>query len=179
MPGLQSSTPAQARDVSSRELDLISAAQRGDVSAFNQLVRTHQELAYQFAFYVLDDAHAAERATACAFETMYRQIKHWKGEAFRISLLRTVIEQCKHAARFRNRAKSAPAESLVELGLATLAPNERVMCVLADVLGLADGEIAQITNAPLSTVRAQRSHARRQIRDVLQIHGAAREPTPA
>lgn len=176
MFGLQSSAPARAHDVSPRELDLISAARRGDVSAFNQLVRTHQELAYRFACCLLGDVNAAERVTACVFETMYRQIKRWNGEAFKIWLLRTVIQQCKDAATRHRHTPSTAAQSPVELGLATLPPDERAMCVLSDVLGFADDEIAQITGTTLSTVRATRSHARRQLRDVLQIHGAAREP---
>lgn len=169
MLGLQTTPRRQARDLSPRELDLISAAQRGDISAFNQLVRSYQELAYRLAFHVLEDAHAAEDATGRAFESAYRQIRHWNGDAFKIWLLRIVISECKRAASGRKRARDVFAPSPIEIGLAILSPEERVICVLADVLGLNEGDVAQITNAAVSTIRATRSRARRQIRDVLEI----------
>lgn len=177
MPGSQSAPNVRARDLSARELDLISGAQRGDISAFNQLVRAHQEIAYRFAFHVLDDANAAERVTQSAFELLYRQIKHWNGDAFKVWLLRTLVQQCKRAAGVRLQTRAAFGQSPVEMGLAMLSTDERIVCVLADVLGLNEDEIEGITSTPLSALRATRSRARRQIRDMLLIHGAAaREP---
>lgn len=156
-------------NVPARELDLISAAQRGDISAFNQLVRAYQETAYRLAFYVLDHAAAAEQATQSAFETAYRTIKQWKGQELKLWLLRIVVEQCKRVARFRGAHENGYAHSPLEMGLAVLAPDERVICVLSDMLGLNDGEIAQITGANLNEIRGKRSRARLQIRNVLQL----------
>src|SRR5215203_311680 len=90
---------SEATNVPARELDLISAAQRGDISAFNQLVRAYQEPVYRLAFHVLDDAAAAEQATQNAFESAYRTIKHWKGEELKLWLLRIAVLQCKHRKR--------------------------------------------------------------------------------
>lgn len=172
MLGLQTNPHPNTRDLSPRELDLISAARRGDLSAFNQLVRTYQELAYCLAFHILDDANAAEDATQRAFESAYRQIGQWNGEPFKNWMLRLVIQQCKRT-RAGKHTGNAPAQSPVEMGLAILSPEERMICVLADVLGLHEDEVAQITNAAVQTIRAIRSRARQQIRDVLQINSAA------
>ncbi len=155
-------------NTSSKELDLITAAQRGDLSAFNQLVRAHQELAYRFAFHVSENAPAAERATKNAFESAYRHIRRWKGEPFRVWLLRLVLRECKRM-RIRTHAANVLAPTPLEIGLAILNWDERVICVLADVLGLTDDEISDITDAPENHIRAKRSRARKQIRDVLQL----------
>ena len=166
-------------NTSPKELDLISAAQRGDISAFNQLVRAHQDIAYRFAFHVLDDANAAEVATQRVFERAYQHIRNWRGETFRVWLLRLLIQQCKQF-RVRTHAAHSFASLPLEIGLAALNWDERVICVLADVLSLDDNDISEITNASVNSVRAARSRARRQIRDVLQIHSAAvRDPVLA
>ncbi len=166
----------RSHTASPKELDLITAAQRGDISAFNQLVRAHQDIAYRFAFHVLENASAAERATQNAFESAYRQIRRWKGETFRVWLLRLVMQECRQL-RPRTHTAHSFASLPIEIGLAALNWDERIICILADVLGLDDNDISEITNASVNSVRAARSRARRQIRDVLQIHSAAvRDP---
>ncbi len=172
------SPPPRPTSFSARELDLVTAAQRGDISAFNQLVRAHQEIAYRFAFHVLDDADAAERLTQEAFHLAYQQIRRWQGQSFKIWLLKILAQQCRRAARGGSPGRASNAQSPVEIGLAVLTPDERIICVLGDVLGLSADDIATITNVPLSAVRAARNRARRQIRDVLQIQRlAAQEHT--
>ena len=166
----------QATNVPPRELDLISAAQRGDVSAFNQLVRAYQEPVYRLAFHVLDDIAAAEHATKSAFEMAYSNIKHWKGEELKSWLLRLAVQQCKRSmrtVRFRASHPSGYAHTPLEMGLAVLTPDERVICVLADVIGLSDREISYITNADVTSIRNKRSRARLQIRDVMQFAATA------
>ena len=46
------------------ELSLIAAAQRGDVTAFNQLVQIFQGVVYNVAYRVLHDQDAAANANA-------------------------------------------------------------------------------------------------------------------
>ena len=45
------------------ELDMIAAAQKGDVPSFNQLVRAFQSIVYHTAYRVLGDGDAASDAT--------------------------------------------------------------------------------------------------------------------
>ncbi|MCC7163357.1 MAG: sigma-70 family RNA polymerase sigma factor [Anaerolineae bacterium] len=163
-------------NVPARELDLISAAQRGDISAFNQLVRAYQEPVYRLAFHVLDDSGAAEQATQTTFETAYRTIKRWKGEPIKVWLLRNVIRQCKRldrAVRFRAPHSGAVVHSPIEMGLAVLTPDERIICVLADIMGLNEQEISRITDMDTANIRSKRHRARLEIRNVLQFAGTA------
>lgn len=162
----------QATNVPARELDLIAAAQRGDVSAFNQMVRLYQEPVYRLAFHVLDDVTAAEQVTQSAFETAYRTIKHWKGEKPQVWLLRIAVQRIKQRrghVRFHAPPTGGYTHTPIEMGLAVLAPDERIICVLADILGLDDHDISVITNADAASIRSKRSRARLQIRHVLQF----------
>jgi DNA-directed RNA polymerase specialized sigma24 family protein len=172
----QPRTPTR-RNIPAYELDLIAAAQRGDISAFNQLVRAHQDLAYRLAFHLLDDASRAELVTQRTFESAYSRIRHLSGEEFRIWVLRIVVSECSHAFRRspNGRAQGTLTATFlpIEMGLAALNWNERVICVLADVLSLQDEDIVRITKGSLGSIRATRGRARRQIRDVLKITGAA------
>jgi RNA polymerase sigma-70 factor (ECF subfamily) len=150
-------------------LDLISASQRGDISAFNQLVRAYQEPAYRLAFHLLDEGEAADKATRGAFESAYRSIRQWKGQKLKLWLLGIVVEKCKRTMQFHSPKRGAISSSPVEMGLASLAPDDRLVCVLGDVMGLTDDDIAQIARMSNDVIRTRRSRARLQIRDVLQI----------
>lgn len=61
--------------------------------------------------------------------------------------------------------------------MAILNWDERATCVLADVMGLHEDEIARIRNVSIDSIRATKSRARRQLRDVLQLQRAAPRQT--
>ena len=56
------------------EQALISAAEAGDLDAFNQLVLSLQDLAFNLAYRILSDDDAAEDATQSAFISAYRHL---------------------------------------------------------------------------------------------------------
>jgi RNA polymerase sigma-70 factor (ECF subfamily) len=58
---------------------LIRRAQRGDLDAFNSLVRAYQDAVYTLAYRIMGDAAGASDATQEAFITAYRQIKTFRG----------------------------------------------------------------------------------------------------
>jgi RNA polymerase sigma-70 factor, ECF subfamily len=96
-----------------READLIMRSQRGDVSAFDALVRTHYNLAYNAAYRLLGDADAASDATQAAFVRAYRSIRSFRlNAAFSTWLYRIVTNVCLDHLRQRERQ----AQSLTLLG---------------------------------------------------------------
>jgi RNA polymerase sigma-70 factor (ECF subfamily) len=64
------------------EEQLIQAAQKGDLDAFNRLVVSYQGLAYNVAFRLLSDPASAEDATQDAFISAYRKIRSYRGGSF-------------------------------------------------------------------------------------------------
>lgn len=98
------------------EAELIRLAQRGDVSAFNELVLRHQALAYNVAYRVMGDEAAAADATQEAFISAYTHIKDFRGGSFKSWLLRTVTNACYDALRYGKRRPATSLEGLSEGG---------------------------------------------------------------
>ncbi len=95
---------------------LVSAAQSGDLNAFNQLVLTYQEVAFNVAYRILLDDAAADDATQNAFLQAYRKIDSYRGGSFRAWLLRIVTNACYDELRRRKRRPTTPLEPLDDSG---------------------------------------------------------------
>lgn len=95
------------------ELAMIAEAQRGDVPAFNQLVRAYQSLVYHTAYRVLGDGDAAADATQDAFVNAYKNIKSFRGGSFKAWLLRIVTNTCYDQLRAKQRKPTASLDALL------------------------------------------------------------------
>ncbi|MCS6848460.1 MAG: sigma-70 family RNA polymerase sigma factor [Anaerolineae bacterium] len=91
------------------EAALIRAAQRGDVTSFNQLVLAYQAQVYNVAYRILGEPDAAADATQEAFLSAFTHITDYRGGSFKSWLLRTVTNACYDALRYEKRR---PATSL-------------------------------------------------------------------
>ncbi|MGB8646690.1 MAG: sigma-70 family RNA polymerase sigma factor [Anaerolineae bacterium] len=92
---------------------MITAAQRGDVPSFNQLVRAYQSIVYHTAYRVLGDADAASDATQDAFISAYKNLKSFRGGSFKAWLLRIVTNSCYDQLRARQRKPTASLDALL------------------------------------------------------------------
>jgi RNA polymerase sigma-70 factor, ECF subfamily len=92
------------------EARLVTAAQRGDLDAFNQLVLAYQEVAFNVAYRILSDDDASEDATQNAFLSAYRNIDSYRGGSFRAWLLRIVTNSCYDELRRQKRRPTTPLE---------------------------------------------------------------------
>ncbi|GAB4562124.1 MAG: sigma-70 family RNA polymerase sigma factor [Anaerolineae bacterium] len=179
-----------------REELLIEAAQKGKLSAFNQLVLRYQGLAYNVAYRILGDPDQAADATQDSFVKAYRSLSSFRGGAFKSWLLRIVTNTCYDMLRSRQRRPTSSLDDLlvdpehasllthdeegpeafalrlelgelIARGIAELPEDQRVTLVLADIEGLSYQEIAEITNVQLGTVKSRLSRARARLRDYL------------
>jgi RNA polymerase sigma factor (sigma-70 family) len=99
------------------ESQLVERARRGDVRAYEQIVRTHQGIAFRTAYLVAGNAADAEDATQEAFFKAYRALGRFRpGAPFRPWLLEIVANEA------RNKRRSAGRRAAVELRLATAVP---------------------------------------------------------
>lgn len=73
---------------------LISAAQRGDLEAFNELVFLYQDLVYNHTFHLMRDAHNADDLTQETFIRAFDKIRSFRGGSFRSWLLRIARNLC-------------------------------------------------------------------------------------
>ena len=176
---------------------LVRAAQRGDVDAYNRLVRAHERQAYAVALRLLRRPDLAEDATQDAFIQAYRALDSFRGGSFRAWLMRIVTNRCYDMLRSANRraadsldeqvfeaephwssiaapddpvsrATQAELGRLLEAALGRLPEDQRVTVVLCDVQGYAYEEAAQITGVALGTVKSRLSRARAALRDGLR-----------
>lgn len=178
---------------------LIRAAQKGQLSAFNQLVLNYQGLAYNIAYRILGDRDAAADATQDSFLKAYKAIAQFRGGSFKAWILRIVTNVCYDQLRHQQRR---PADSLedmlansehapvlvdgqespeayalrqelsdvIQSSLAGLPPDQRITLVLSDIQGLSYQEIADITGVSVGTVKSRLSRGRAKLRDILLAH---------
>jgi RNA polymerase sigma factor (sigma-70 family) len=94
------------------ELALIQAALEGDLNAFNHMVLTYQDMAFNLAYRMLSDSAAAEDATQTAFISAYRNLKSFRGGSFRAWVMRMVTNTCYDDLRRNHRRPTVPLEPL-------------------------------------------------------------------
>jgi RNA polymerase sigma-70 factor, ECF subfamily len=90
------------------EAELIRFAQKGDLDAFNRLVLTYQELAYNLAYRMLSDPDGAADAAQNAFLSAYRNLNSYRGGSFKAWVLRMVTNNCYDELRRRHRHPTTP-----------------------------------------------------------------------
>lgn len=179
------------------ESRIISQAQNGSLSAFNQLVMAYQGTAYNVAYRVIGNQDAAADACQDAFLKAYKAIKQYQGGSFKSWLLRIVTNTCYDQLRYKSRRPATSLEDLAEnpddhslklvsraetpeehtlrgelgdllqVGINQLPPDQRLVLILSDVQGLSYQEIAEIIDQPLGTVKSRLSRGRRRLRDFL------------
>ncbi len=176
---------------------IIKDAQKGSISAFNQLVMAYQGTAYNVAYRIIGNADAAADACQEAFIKAYQAIKQYRGGSFKSWLLRIVTNACYDQLRYKSRRPAASLDDLTEtaddhdeklvdatekpeeyllrgelghmlqLGINHLPEDQRIILVLSDVQGFSYQEIAKIVGQPLGTIKSRLSRGRQRLRDFL------------
>ena len=127
------------------ELALIARAKRGDVAAYEQIVRANQTIAFRTAWMITGSAAEAEEAAQDAFLKAYRALGRFReGAPFRPWLLRIVGNEARNrrvAAARRGRLAVRVAEERREGGAvpspeSALLDHERRRALLAAVESL-------------------------------------------
>lgn len=90
------------------ETFLINKVVNGNLEAFNQLVLTHQNMAYNHAYAMLGDPALAEDATQDSFIKAFQGIQSFRGGSFRGWLLRIVTNSAYDILRRSSRRPTQP-----------------------------------------------------------------------
>ena len=100
------------------ETELVERARRGDLRAWETIVRTHQGIAFRTAYVLTGSAADAEEAAQDGFVKAYRALGRFRrGASFRPWLLRIVANEAK------NRRKAAGRRPTVDLSVAEDRPS--------------------------------------------------------
>jgi RNA polymerase sigma-70 factor, ECF subfamily len=94
--------------ISMEEQELIQAAVKGDIEAFNQLVLKYQDMVYNQAFWLMKEQEAAEDMAQDAFIRAYQSLSSYRGGSFRSWLARIVTNLCLDELRRLKRRPTVP-----------------------------------------------------------------------
>ena len=183
------------------EPTLITSAQRGNVDAFNELVLAYQQQVYNLAYRILGDPASASDAAQETFISAFQNIGRFRGGSFKSYLLRIVSNRCYDELRRHKRRPATSFEDfgdvdedanpalinggerpeeyaerqevarVIQAGIETLPPDQRITLALSDVEGLSYQEIAEMTDVSLGTVKSRLARARGKLRDYLREQG--------
>ena len=174
------------------EREWIESARRGDASAFEELVRRYQEIAFRTAYLVVGDADEARDAAQDGFLRAHAALGRFRaGAEFRPWLLRIVANAARNRRRsasrradlalraFRDAASGDAAPSPEVLLLAEerrrelldainrLRAEDRLVIALRWFLELNEDEMAGVLNCPRGTVKSRLSRATTRLRAVI------------
>ena len=185
----------------STEVDL-DAAGRGDLAAFERLVRTHQQYAFSLAVKFLSDEAEATDVVQESFLRVWKHIDTYNpDQKFTTWLYRIVANLCIDRLRSLQRERRVfpslrpdlalegiPDErnwetlhshqQLAEIVLMLsdrLSEKQQLVFTLRDLQDLSVDEVANITGLSVGSVKTNLHYARKYIRDILvRKYGVAR-----
>jgi RNA polymerase sigma-70 factor, ECF subfamily len=104
------------------EAELVERARRGDLEAWETLVRTYQGIAFRTAYLLAGNAADAEEAAQDGFVKAFRALGRFRrGATLKPWLLRIVANEARNAARSARRLRSAVERNAA---LEALPPRE-------------------------------------------------------
>ena len=178
------------------ETELIGRARRGDDAAYEELVVTHQAIAFRTAYLITGDAEEAEDAAQTGFIKAFYAMDRFKpGHPFRPWLLQIVANEARNKRRAagrrtglelrlaegRPRRDAAPSPEDAALdkerdarllaALRTLREEDRLVVGYRYFLGLTEAETAAAMCCATGTVKSRVSRALSKLRAELERAG--------
>ena len=92
------------------EKELIVAAQRGDLDAFNALISRYQNLLFGIALRMLNDEDTASDAVQEALISAFSKFRTFRGGSLRSWLARVTVNACYDELRRKRRQREVPLE---------------------------------------------------------------------
>jgi RNA polymerase sigma-70 factor (ECF subfamily) len=115
------------------ERELVTRAQRGDVRAYEELVRLYSEIAYRTAYLVLGSADDAEDTCQEAFLKAHAALGRFRTDApFRPWLLQIVANEARNRRRSAGRRLRLLTLAAADARLGDAAPSPESVALAAD-----------------------------------------------
>jgi RNA polymerase sigma-70 factor (ECF subfamily) len=168
----------------SQDRELIRRYLEGDVSAFDELMRAHEDRVFGICLRMMRDRDAALDATQDVFLTLFRKADRYKEQAaFSTWLYRVAVNTCYDHLRRQQRKRTEPMQEhldpsdprsgdefvavelrpAIETALAGLTPEFRAAVVLVDLNGMSLDGAADTLEVPVGTVKSRLFRARREL----------------
>lgn len=165
--------------------NLLERLQRGDASALEAFIGQTQAMAYRLAYSILSDRDRCQDVLQEVYLTVYQKIGQLREPAaFKGWFSRILINRCRQELRGRrldslDELPESKAPSLdgmadrvhdrmhLQAAMAELAPNDRAMLTMREVMELSYQEISDNLEIPLGTVRSRLFNARQRLMGLL------------
>jgi len=180
--------------------ELVAAAGRGDIAAFEKLVQRHQTRLVGYLRGLTNSESDAEDLAQDAFLRAYRSLKGFRGtSSFRTwlyqiatNVFRNWLEKRRNQAPVNAGSIDAPPPGMdepvepmgeehpearhlqrdaIDRALAQLPGDQREAVLLRDVEGFEYREIAEQLGVPLGTVESRIFRGRARLKELLRIAG--------
>ena len=169
---------------SAEDRALIRRYLEGDVDAFDELMRAHEDRVFGICLRMMKDRDQALDATQDVFLTVFRKADRYKEQAaFSTWLYRVSINMCYDHLRRRQRKRTEklpdhldPSDPRsgddfdavelrpdIESALAGISPEFRAAVVLVDLEGMSLDGAADTLDVPVGTVKSRLFRARKQL----------------
>lgn len=176
-------------DAQTADEELVAAAQRGDVKAFESLVLRYQRQIFSLIYQMTRNVDVVEDIAQDVFVAAFKAIRDFQAKSsFFTWVYRIAINHCKNYLTSSTRAQEleqryqrehniegegeqhdvTPQSMLLakefveqmEQAIQALPEEQRVVLMLCEFEGLSYQEIAEILECPIGTVRSRLSRAR-------------------
>jgi RNA polymerase sigma-70 factor (ECF subfamily) len=125
---------------------IVAAAKRGDLIAFETLVRMYQPYVWRLCLHLLGDEQAASDATQNAFLKAFRAMKRFKGESrFSTWLISVARNSALDEGRGRNRRDRLARAAKDEARVAQRSTDPRSSMEIRDALNRLPLELREAT----------------------------------
>lgn len=181
------------------DAELVRLAKEGDLDAFAEIVRRHEQRVRVVLLRILDDPRDVEEAVQDAFVQAWRNLDRYRGDAaFFTWLYRIGVNAALARARRREpltvdldaiesqdvppfdpalhpeaAAEAGELRARIVAALAALPFEYREAVVLRDVAGLSNEEVAEALDCSLPAAKSRIHRGRLQLRDRLEGHDGA------
>ncbi len=172
------------------ETELVTRAQNGERSAFNELVRVHAQGVMNVIYRMCGDAQIAEDAAQETFIQAWLHLSSYRPQtSLRSWLYRIAVNAATDMLRKEKRIlpnaledlhlqdpqpgpeallSQAERTALVQKAILALPEASRVVLVLREYEGRSYHEIANSLNIPVGTVMSRLNYARKTLKDKLE-----------
>lgn len=180
------------------DVELLDRYLQGDISAFDELVRAHEDRVFGICLRMMRDREAALDAVQETFVTVFRKADRYQAKAaFSTWLYRVAMNTCYDQLRKAKRRQTSPLPETtdpadptsgdpftavelrpdIETALSALPEEFRAAVVLVDLEGLALDRTAEILDVPVGTVKSRVFRGRKLLAESLgNLRAGSRHP---
>ena len=181
----------------------IQLAAAGDITAFEEIYRSHYRRVYNQCFRMTRSGSEAEDLTQDVFIQLYRKLKTFRGESsfttwlhrltvnvvlmhFRRTAVRPDQRSDQNSEQLEVANRSTGSEPTLILNriyldeaLRQLSPGYRAVLILHDVEGYEHHQIGEILGCAVGTSKSQLHKARKKLRRLLKKRNPRRGESPS